>query len=146
MDKEFMAGLLAGKDTECPCCGRYAKVYRRTLHTSVALQLITLFKKGGHRKYIHVSELIPPGTSGSGDFTKAKYWGLIEEQEHVADKTKKSGYWALSDKGVAFVRGNWNIPKYALVYDDRVLGFDGEEITIRACLGNEFNYSQLMAA
>lgn len=146
MDMNFMNEIIGGDEKECPCCGRFAKIYRRTLHTSVALQLITLFKKGGHHKYIHVSELIPPGTSGSGDFTKAKYWGLIEEQEHTPGKKKSSGYWALSDKGIAFVRGNWSIHKYALVYDDRVLGFDGEEINIRSCLGNEFDYSQMMAA
>jgi len=139
MDQEFFAELSVGESKCCPTCGRYAKIYRRSLHCSVALQLIRLHNLGGIDAYVSASRLIPPGNTGVGDFTKAKYWSLIEHSEG------DGSMWRLTFNGLMFVRGNARIQKYAMVYDDRVQGFDGDPVTIRECLEEKYNYEDLMA-
>lgn len=144
--EEFFDDLRAGNKMLCPCCKRYAQVYRRHLHTSVALQLIILHKRGGADKYVHVRELVTDNMSGAGDFTKAKYWGLIQEAPIQEDGKKSSGYWKLTMDGVMFVKGLHAIRKTLLVYDDQVIGSEGGVIYINECLGNKFNYQQMMEA
>lgn len=144
--QEFFDDLRAGNKMKCPCCQRYAQVYHRNLHTSVALQLIMLYKKGGDQRYIHVRELVTDNMSGAGDFTKAKYWGLIQEAPMQEDGKKSSGYWKLTTEGQMFVTGMSAIRKTLLVYDDQVIGSEGGVVYINECLGNKFNYQQMMEA
>lgn len=141
---DFFEDLRAGNKMTCPCCKRYAQVYRRKLHHTVAWQLITLFKKGGDTKYVHVRDLVTRGMSGAGDFTKAKYWGLIQECPVEEDGKKSSGFWRLTEAGSLFVRGILPIRKTLLVYDDKVIGDSDGVVYINDCLGKKFNYMEMM--
>lgn len=144
--EDFHAALKRGEELDCPCCGRFAKIYKRKLYSSVAAQLIKLYRIGGLTNYVHVAALVATGSSGVGDFSKAAYWGLIEEKEHEPDDKKTSGYWMLTMKGSAFVRRAIKIPNYVLVYDAKVLSFEGDEVSIQDCLGEHFSYTELMSA
>lgn len=144
MNHEFMSKLRAGHEGCCPTCGRYAQVYFRRIHTSVALQLIQAYKLGGDTMYIHTSKLIAKGTSGVGDFSKAKYWKLIDEMPHTPAEKKSSGYWKLTDLGVEFVLHGLKIQKFAVVYDDKVIDMKGALLSIEDCLGDKFDYGELM--
>lgn len=140
---EFIEFLKNGGKGNCPCCGRYAQVYERKIHTSMALQLIELYKLGGAYDYIHLSRLIPRGVSGAGDFSKTVYWGLISEKPDSGDQ-KSSGYWMLTEQGIAYVTDNLKVPYVAFVYDATVLGFSERLCGIRDALKEKFNYSELM--
>lgn len=142
-DPHFISQLLNGWEGKCPHCGRFTKVYNRKIHTSTALQLIELFKRGGNIDYVHASKLIPKGVTGTGDFTKAKYWGLIEEAEPEGDK-KASGSWKLTGLGVLFVKNEARIQKYAAIYDDTVLAVHGKLVSIEECVQEKFDYKDLM--
>lgn len=144
MRQEFYQSLVTGEATACPCCGRYAQIYRRRLHTSVCLQLIQLYRIGGPFSYVHVSKLIPKGMSGSGDFTKAKYWALIEENPADWDMPHRSGNYKLTSAGVGFVRNETPIMEVARVFDDEVLGYEGRSVYIREAVQRKFNYDDLM--
>lgn len=139
-----MQKLEDGEGTDCPCCGRYAKLYRRTLHSSVALQLIRLYQLTRGDTYAHASNFILRDMTGVGDFTKAKYWKLIEEKPHEAGDKKSSGFWKLTDLGTAFVEGIAGVPRYAIVFDDTVQRFAGASWYIHDSLGKKFSYSELM--
>lgn len=142
---EFWSVLHAGGELDCPCCGRYAKIYRRQIHHSVARQLIAFYHLGGHNGFIHISELKSAFLTGAGDFTKAKYWDLLDQQINNDDPEKKhSGLWFLTEKGRDYVLGRISIPKYVIVFDDKVLRFSDELSTIQDALGNKFNYEELM--
>lgn len=144
---DFLARLKAGNQCDCPTCGRHAQIYRRKFHSSMALQLIQLHRLGGAKDYIHASKLIMPGVTGSGDFSKAKYWGLIHPKPATDEEPgKASGMWILSDAGEQFVRGTLRIPSEVLVFDDRVEGQSAETISIQEALGSKFNYHELMEA
>jgi hypothetical protein len=143
MQEDFRQRLLSGEKMDCPCCGRYAQVYQRRLHTSIALQLIELYKLGGTYDYIHASKLIPKGVSGAGDLSKAKYWGLISEKQPDGNQ-KSSGFWMLTDLGVQYVTDRAKVPYIAHVYNDTVLGFSSRLSGIREALSEKFDYQQLM--
>lgn len=140
---DFWKRLNAGESLACPCCRRFSKIYTRKIHTGIALQLIQFYRLGGHEDYVHSSKLVAPGASGVGDFSKAKYWGLIEGKEKTDDAKKSSGYWKLTKKGVNYVRGNVSLPG-ALIFDDNIIGYTQEHETIQQALGEKFNYQELM--
>jgi hypothetical protein len=142
----FMDALKQGEACDCPTCGRHAQIYRRKFHSSIARQLIRLYRLGGTAHYIHASKLILPDVSGAGDFSKAKYWGLIYQQINTDPDTKCNGMWILSPDGVAFVQGKLRIPREVMVFDDQVRGMSTETISIGEALGDRFNYHELMEA
>ena len=140
-----MDRLFSGEKLNCPCCGRYAQIYKRRIHLSVALQLIQLYKLGGRneRRYVHASVLIPKGNTGTGDIGKAFYFNLIEPKP-VDPYNNSSGYWRLTEIGCKFVEGTEQIKKTVFVFNDEVIGSDEETVTIRDCLNNKFDYLELM--
>jgi hypothetical protein len=145
---EFFKSLRKGEKGDCPCCLRHAQIYKRHLHFVTAWQLIRLYKMGGYGEYVNASELIYDAQHGTGDFSKMKYWGLIERRPLDGSETtkKSSGWWRLTDKGASFVLGKTTIKKFALIFDDEIIGFEGDDIDIRYALNQKFDYERLMTA
>jgi len=142
---DFLNRLKQGEKTDCPCCGRHAQMYARNLHHNAAKKLVQLYRFGGQFDYVHTSSLIDDGETGAGDFSKAKYWKLIEEAENNWEHKRTSGNWRLTDKGVRFVLGNETIPRQVMIFDDRVFGFSEDHVTIHDCLASGgFDYNALM--
>jgi len=65
---------------------------------------------GQYKKGVELNPL----ANGVADFTKLKYWGLIEE-----NKLKKS-YYRITDLGARFIRGMVAIPKFKWVYKKNI--------------------------
>jgi len=142
----FMSDLRNGAKKACPCCGRYAQIYKRKLHAGMTMQLIKLYRIGGHERFIHVNEMAN-FFSGTGDMTKFKHWGCIISAENEPDsQTKTSGKWKITSKGVSFILGYIKLPECAYIYDDRLLSFSPQEIGVLDALGNKFSYMELMSA
>lgn len=132
------------KGADCPVCGQFVKVYKRTINASMAAQLIRAQRRYGGNESFHIKDLIE-GEGGGADFAKLRYWNLIIELHNDNPFKKNSGRWQLTEHGCAFVMGFRKIPKYALIYNGRFLDFDGDEnITIQDALGNKFNYQELL--
>ena len=142
----FMQRLLAGEKIDCSCCGRYAQIYRRRIHHSIARQLVELYGLGGgrERRFVHGSQLIPKGNTGTGDIGKGRYWGLIEPMLRVSKLDNASGYWRLTGLGCDFVQAKATIQKVALVFDDKVIGFEGPEVSIQQCWDKRFDYAKIL--
>ena len=66
----------------CPCCDQFAKVYKRTITSTMARWLITLVKNfEEERRYFSVSEPWSLNINkGTGDVAKLAMWDLIESQ------------------------------------------------------------------
>lgn len=126
----------------CPVCTQYAKVYRRKINAGMANSLIRMYRTGG-RDWVHVPTQIGARSREEG---KLAYWGLIEEQMSTRDDGGRQGYWRVTDAGERFIRLGTRVPKYALIYNGRPLGFEGPEVTIREALGSKFNLDELMSA
>jgi hypothetical protein len=138
--------VMANRDdgVRCPCCDRYAKRYWRQLHSGVITYLI---------KFLRVTLANPDepwhhyrtfGNDGQ-DYRKAQAWELIEPRPGNEDPDKKqSGYWRLLPKGIDFLYGRTTVPKYAIIYNDTLEGFDGPQVTVVDCLTKKFSYPELM--
>ena len=143
--KETMANARE-KGCGCPVCGQFVKVYKRTINSSMAAQLIRAQRRYSTREAFHVKDLLE-GEGGGADFAKLRYWNLIIELSNDNPFKKNSGRWMITEHGCAFIMGYRKIPKYALIYNGKFLDFDGDEImTIQDALGNKFNYRELIDA
>lgn len=147
MRGEFWQKLRAGEIVSCPCCERVAKIYKRRVHTGIAVALVKLYKlslAAPAGAYIHYTKFA--NSQNDRDFNIARHWGLIEmETTEVGDK-KASGNWRLTPGGIQFVAYGATIAKYIRLYDDEPRGFDGDQIKIGEALGDKFSYQELMAA
>lgn len=130
---------------DCPLCGQFAKVYRRKIHSTMARDLIRLYQRQG-MQYAHVATSLIDSGRGIhiGDFPKLAHWGLIAEEPIRREDGGRAGWWRITDEGRAFIRGVRTVPKYALIYDSRVLGFEGDQVDIHQALGDKFDYHELM--
>lgn len=134
--------------TNCECCGRLLKIYKRKLSRAMAFYLINIYKL--HRQkpdtaYFHVRSVGAPSTGG--DFAQLRYWGLIRERSNEKPEKKTSGMWRMTDFGARFVKREEQVPKQILLkWGSELLGFTGEMADIKTCLEykNKFNYRELM--
>lgn len=138
----------------CPCCGQDAKMYKRKIYSASARALIAFYKyfaQPDHEEWVHGpsylskhlgNTVVPRG----GDWSKLTHWELLEEKPMIRDDgSPRAGYYRITEDGKQFVLGNSSVPKFVFVYDDRVYGFTpGEKVTIHDCLGEDFNYRELM--
>lgn len=130
---------------DCPCCGQLVKLYEYPLNNSIALTMMKMYRihmiEG--KSWIHVQKEINP--SSGGYFSLAKWWGLMVGQAKDENDDKKySGYWGLTKKGIAFVRGEIDVPKAVKIFNSNLIGFSEERINIKESLSKKFSYSELM--
>jgi hypothetical protein len=132
----------------CPCCGQMAKVYRRKMTAFTARAMIAMHRFH-HDEYVQMPALIRqhlPDLTQGGYATLGAYWGLIEEEQIRREDGGRAGWWRLTDLGHDFVLGKITVPKYARIYDSRLLGFvPDDRIHITEVLGTNFDYSELMS-
>jgi hypothetical protein len=140
----------------CPCCGQFAKTYRRKLSSTMAYALVLMeqyFCRTGEA-WLHVPSYLTKVVSDQhgamlrgGDWAKLSYWGLIEERgDQRADGAKHAGWWRVTPGGRRFIHGQLRLPKHALVYNGRLLGLDDAETTsIEEALGDRFDYTELVS-
>jgi hypothetical protein len=136
------------KGVTCPCCGQFAKRYRRPLHSTIARSLIRLMRLTLTEPALpmhHISTFQQSLTAGR-DFCLVAYWELAEDipVDRENGATRTSGFWRLTEKGRAFVRLEIVIPRYAYIFNAEGRGFDGDSVSIIDCLGKRFNYRELM--
>ena len=82
----------------CPCCGQFAKVYKRTITSSMAFALVLVYRYfRSNRGWIHVpsylAELAKNGAAvRGGDWAKLRFWGLLAPMPTVrADGSDRAG-------------------------------------------------------
>jgi hypothetical protein len=139
------------KGLRCPCCGQWVQRYAYSLHSGMARVLILVYHADkinlmeGGDGWIHVENyLVDVGVKIKGVHGKLRHWGLLEQKPNDDPKKHDSGIWRITDKGRQFVEGTILVPKKVLMYNERFLGFDGEDISIRQALGKRFDYTELM--
>lgn len=129
-----------GEGVSCPSCDQYVKVYRRKINAAMARALILFYKKNG-TEWFHLPSAIGYG----GDAAKLRYWGFIEEMKELREDGGRAGFWKVTAEGEEWLLGRTKAPKYALVYNGKLLGLDDEETAVIAdALGDKFNYNELM--
>ena len=133
------------KGEYCPCCKQFSKVYPRKINSSMAHDLILMWKAFGV-DWGYLPDLRKRySRKGNREESKLRYWGLVEEESERRPDGGRSGWWRVTDDGVGFIHGAVSVPKYANIYDGRLLGLDhSEHINIWDALGSKFSYRELM--
>ncbi len=124
------------KGTSCPCCGRHVELYGRTIYNSMAQCLVWLcheYHFNGGRWII----LKDGPTFLGGDNAKLKHWFVMVQHE------TKAGLWRPTQVGIDFVARHQAIPKFVYLYDNKILGYSTEKVTIVDCLQNDFDLNTL---
>lgn len=143
--RDLKEALERGESVLCPCCEQINKVYRRTIHAGMVVQLIRLYKATARHSsgWVPVGEIY--GSGGSGDYAKLRFWNLIEAIDQRTATDNASGLWRLTSLGEDFVLQRASVPKYVYVYNNRKVGEDGSvRISVKDALQDKFDYSQLM--
>lgn len=148
--KEFFKLLRSGEQGSCPCCLRMSRIWKYRLHSTLAVMLINLSLRAAELhsdpcEFVHI-EAFKPATRTGNDFSIVKHWGLAESKPADGEEDKvSSGMWRLTDKGFLFTRNKMKIKKYALVFGDKFMGFEGDEISIKESIGKKFSYEALLS-
>lgn len=135
---------LVDDGARCPCCTQYAKVYRRKVNSTQAMCLIRIYREYGREYGRMVDRYRELRLPYSLQVTTMGYWGLVEEQKVRKPDGGRGGIWRVTELGEAWVLARATIPKYARIYNDRVLSHEGDQVTIREALGEKFRYDDLM--
>lgn len=144
--KLVQEGSKQPKGINCPCCGQLCKIYKRTLRADMASWLMWLIREYYRDpRWIHVTEckydyMLTMG----GDYAKLLHWKMIVQKENDDEKKRTSGLWKPTDRGVSFVTGAISVPKQALIFNAKFIGWSDEQITITDALGEKFSYKELM--
>ena len=129
----------------CPCCGQYAKRYKRKLNSSMAAALCWMWTQSGYA-WCDVPSQAPAWVLKAREYPKLAWWGLIEEKpKEEGQKGRTSGLWRVTQLGADFARSCVSVPRYAFVYNGTVEDFTtAAPIYIRSALGDRFDYRELM--
>lgn len=136
--------------TRCKACGQYCKEYARTIHSSMAKAAITAYHMVGGKPNVFFHTLkvgmhCTACSNGKQEMARLALWELTFPRNEDEDtRGRTSGWWAFTSKGVAWIKNEIGVPKYAITYNDALLRLEGEEITIRKCLSDLFDYKELM--
>jgi hypothetical protein len=123
----------------CPCCDQLVKLYMRSISGGMAKDLVKLYSYAD--KYMHITTF---SNTHGGDFAKLAYWDLVSTYKSDNPKSKSSGMWRVTDKGILFLERKLSIPKYVFLYNKKVHGFSDDLIGIDDTFKESFSYAELM--
>lgn len=140
---ELREGLRDG--VTCPCCDQMARLYKRQINGAMSSLLIWLARNQVPGTWTAIADFpLIQERRGGGDFAKFEYWKLLEERApDEGTRGRTSGKWRITSRGRAFAAGRLELPKYALVYNGKCLGFEDAPRGIQACLGVRFDFEEL---
>jgi len=128
---------------ECPCCGQFARTYKRKITGDMASFLIWLVRQRGEgREWSSVQGKRLRG----GDYGKLTHWGLAERRPNGDPTKRTSGVWRPTEKGCAFATqpGIERVPSHLFIYNNKRVGRGDATVNIIEALGTRFNYEELM--
>ena len=119
---------------ECPCCGRYVRVHKRKMNSSMTRALIWLVLYWAkHQDWVDVPTVAPSWLLRTKQLSICEWWGLIERMDKDPDDTarKHSGYWRPTQRGVDFVYGRVSIPSH--VFHSAGPTVEGSQTRVSLC-------------
>ena len=129
----------------CPCCEKYVRRYRRRFNSSMARALCWLVRESPKGEaWIDVPNFAPDWLTRTNQLPTVRWWSLIERGRDDDPKTKHSGRWRPTQRGIDFVRNGGTIPSTVVTYNGQVFGYEGSPVTIHDTLGVKFDYSAIM--
>lgn len=128
---------------DCQCCGRFAKLYKYTISKAQIAAFHWIVNRCGWKGWVDVQETAPKWLLRSNSHGKLVHWGLLESKPNSEAALHCSGIWRPTDFGLRFYNGDETVQKYALVFNNKCLGHDGEQKAYDD-LYDKFHYQELM--
>jgi hypothetical protein len=96
-------------------------------------------------EWTHIGQM-PRFCANSREISKLQIWGMVQEKSNHNTAKRTSGVWRTTVLGEEFARGIVFTASHAFVLSpgNRLLGFEESLSTIRAVLGKNFDYHELM--
>lgn len=145
--EEARAQVQAGLDEgiECPCCGQFAKIYRRKLNASMAKAMCALARYAGDHRWVHLFGFLTKHGVQHSDAPMLRHWGLIEESPtERPDGNPRAGMYRITARGLRFTSLLDTVPEHVLLFNGDVLGWAERRVSLREALGTKFSYDELM--
>ena len=119
----------------CPCCGQWAKRYRRRLTSGIAYALCRAYQfyaVGEPFEWKHLNM-----KANVHDPGMARHWGLVR---------RNGSKWEITAAGAMFIQNRYRVPKHAIIYDNVLMELDSSDGTtsVVEALGDRFDYDTLM--
>jgi hypothetical protein len=143
---EYTISLAENGGGDCPCCQQRVQVYKRTLASSSAYGLITMYRHHG-REFGHAPSTADLARLG-GELARLGMRGLLEEKPELRDDGGRAGWWRVSELGESFVLGRCRVPKHIYVYAGQQIDYPNgsiETTSIEEACGKRFNYREMMS-
>ena len=130
---------------ECPCCQQFVKIYKRRLNAGMARTLIWVANHSRPGEWLDLSSA-PKFIHKNREHGKLAHWGILEQKPSDDPKKKDSGIWRATIEGRGFAMNIRKARSHVYLYDNKVLNFTDELVTVIDALGEEFDYEELMQA
>jgi len=135
----------AEQGLDCPCCGRYVKLYKRKLHSEMATFLMQLVRQYNNvPRWYSTRELIISARKASTDGSYLVHWGLIERKQSTNSSGDSCGMYKPTKLGIRFAQNQVSVPSHLHMVCGEVAGFSENHIYIEDCLETPFEFAQLM--
>lgn len=127
------------KGIDCPCCGLYVKLYKRKLNANMAMFLASLVRL---HEQTHDWVSYRDCRFRGRDYNYITCWELATTGKDATGKSRTTGLWKPTTKGIDFVHGTISVPTHVFLLDNEVQGFSSSTTFIQDVDG--FNYQELM--
>lgn len=133
------------KGANCPCCKRWGKINGYQITSTQTRGMIWMLKNFRKNEWIDLGKA-PKWILRSKSMATLHHWGLLEAKPKKDDEDKRaSGLWRLTPRGHDFIRRRTTMPKYAFVFDNRLIKVSKEQVDVVQTLGKKFSYEELMS-
>lgn len=141
----------------CPVCMQKVKLYKRPLNSQMARALLLIYRHFAadarlakdSSYWLDVNDfLLQCGVnSGEANVALLRHWALIERKPERQKDGNRAGLYRITELGCRFSRGAVTVPKYVLLFNDRLYEPTKpfKRITVKEALGEKFNYEELTA-
>ena len=137
--------VIRGDGGKCPCCRRWGKINGYQINSTQTRGMIWMLKNFRKNAWVDLAKA-PKWILRSKSMATLHHWGLLEAKPKKDDEDKRaSGLWRLTPRGHDFIRRRTTMPKYAFVFDNRLIKVSKEQVDVVQALGKKFSYEELMS-
>ena len=139
--------VIKSEGGHCPVCDRWGKLYRRGITAAMARQLIWLCLQPPREDgWVDVQRTAPIWMLRTPQLGTLRHWGMVVDAPVTGTKSRSAGMWKPTALGLAFAYKRISVPKFKYIYNDTVFDTEGPDIDILDCIGEHFDYNELMKA
>lgn len=137
-----------GDGVACPCCSQFCKIYKRKLNSTMARSIVWLVREYGRNggRWIDVPRTAPRFIIQTNQLGTILHWDLLETKPTTDTTKKSSGFWRPTERGIDFAHRRVSVPSHVLLYLNELESWSDEYVYVDDCLGQRFDYQELMSA